>query len=237
MGQCCSSVQDQVPSSGRRFEGRQRSSSSASAVVKRHHPVDGGPADGTLLWLRQGVMALGAGTHVTALQKDAGALPAQTHSAAGRGHAAFLDVQFPQALPLLLLELLQHAPLLLALSAVNVSPPYHEEERGAGGEPKHQGQNPPQPDAVHLLLQERLVVLPAEKVAETLFWGLELDEVVIQDQLSHSGDTVAHLQHLLSLMDALGSLAADEVTDDVGQGLDCGVEVLVGGLQVQLCSI
>lgn len=38
-----------------------------SAVVKRHHPVYSGPADGAFLWLWQGVVALGAGTHMTTL--------------------------------------------------------------------------------------------------------------------------------------------------------------------------
>ena len=35
----------------------------------------------------------------------------------------------------------------------------------------------------------------------------------------------------------MGRSPADEVSDNTGQGLDRGVEVLVGGLQVQLCSV
>lgn len=171
---------------------------------------------------------------MTTLQEHAAALPAQTHAAAGGRNAAFLHLEFTHALPLLLLELLQDALLLPALPAENVPLPEHEEESGAGGESKHEGQDPPHPDAVHLLPQERRVVLPGEEIAEALFRWLQLDQVVIQDQFSHSRQAVANSQHLLRLVDPFGSFSADEVADDVGQGLDCGVEVLIGGFQVQL---
>lgn len=72
---------------------------------------------------------------------------------------------------------------------------------------------------------------------EALLGRLEFDQVVIQDQLSYTRHAVSQTQHLLSFVDALGSFPADEVADDTGQGLDCRVEVLVGRLQVQLCSV
>ncbi|TNN84436.1 hypothetical protein EYF80_005429 [Liparis tanakae] len=130
-----------------------------------------------------------------------------------------------------------HAPLLLALSVVEVPLPQDEEERGARRGAEDDRQDPPQSDAVALLLEERLVVQPREEVAEALFGRLELDEVVVQDQLAHAGDAVSQPQHLLRLVDALGSLPADEVADDVGKRLDGGVEVLVRGLQVQLGGV
>lgn len=95
--------------------------------------------------------------------------------------------------------------------------PQDEEEHGAGGDAKDDGQDPPQPDAVALLPQETLVVQPSEEVTEALFGRLQLDQVVIQDQLPDSCDAVAQPQHLLSLMDAFGTLAADEVADNAGQ--------------------
>lgn len=174
---------------------------------------------------------------MTTLEEHTGPLPAQADSTAGGRHAAFLQVQFAHAFPLLLLELLEHAPLLLTLSVVYVPLPQDEEERGAGGDAEDDGENPPQSDAVPLLPEKRLVVQPCEKVTEALFGRLDLDQVVIQDQLAYTRDAVSQPQHLLSFVDALGSLAADEVANDVGQGLDGGVEVLVGGLQVQLCSV
>lgn len=113
---------------------------------------------------------------------------------------------------------------------VDVPFPQDEEECGTSGDTEDNGQNPPQPDAVPLLPEERLVVQPSEEVTEALFGRLELDQAVIQDQLSHTCEAVSQPQHLLSFVDALGSLPADEVADNAGQGLDCGVEVLVGGL-------
>ncbi len=115
--------------------------------------------------------------------------------------------------------------------------PQDEEQRGASGDAEDDSQNPPKSDAVPLLPEKRLVVQPSEKITEALFGRLELDQVVIQDQLSYTRDAVSQPQHLLGFMDALGSFPADEVANDVGQGLDCGVEVLVGGLQVQLRSV
>lgn len=210
---------------------------STLAVVERHHPVYSCPADGAFLWLWQGVVALGTGTHMTTLQKHAGALTAQADSTAGGRHAAFLQVQFTHTFLLLFLELLKHAPLLLTPSVVYVSLPQDEEECGTSGNTEDKGQNPPQSDAVSLLPEKRLVVQPGEKVTEALFGRLELDQVVIQDQLSYTRDAVSQPQHLLCFVDALGTFSADEVADNVGQGLDCGVEVLVGGLQVQLRSV
>lgn len=182
-------------------------------------------------------MALGTGTHVTTLQKHTGPFPGQADSTACRRHAALLYVEFTHTSLLLLFELLQHAPLLLALSVVHVALPQDEEERGTSGDAENNSQNPPQSDAVPLLPEESVVVQPSEKITEALFGRLELDQAVIQDQLSDTCDAVTQPQHLLSLVDALWSLPADEVADDVGQGLDRGVEVLVGGLQVQLCSV
>lgn len=210
---------------------------STLAVVKRHHPVYSRPADGAFLWLWQGVVARATGTHMTTLQKHTGALPAQAHSTAGGRHAALLQVEFTHTFLLLLLELLQHAPLSLTLSVVSVSLPQDEDERRAGGDAEDDGQNPPQSDAVVLLPEKSVVVQPGEEVLEALFGRLDLDQVVVQDQLSHARDAVPQPQHLLGLVDALGSFTADEVADDVGQGLDCGVEVLISGLQVQLGGV
>lgn len=115
--------------------------------------------------------------------------------------------------------------------------PQDVEERGAGSHAEHNRQNPPESNAGPLLPQERLVVQPSEEITEALFGWLELNQVVIQDQLSDSCDAVTHTQHLLGFVDAFWSLPADEVTNNTGQGLDCGVEVLVGGLQIQLRCI
>lgn len=207
------------------------------AVEKRHHPVYCRPADGAFLWRWQDVIALGTGTHVATVEKHQGPLPAQADSTAGGRHAAFFYVEFTHAFLLLLLELLEHASLLLALSVVHVSLPQDEEERGTRGDAEDDGQNPPQPDAVPLLPEKRLVVQPSEKVAEALFGRLELDQVVIQDQFAYACDAVFQPQHLLRFVDALGALPANEVANNVGQGLDRGVEVFVCGLQVQLGSI
>lgn len=174
---------------------------------------------------------------MTTFQKHAGAFPAQTHGTAGGGNAALLDLEFLHAPLLLLLELLYKSPRLSALPVVNVALPQHEEERGTGGKPKHNEQNPPHPHAVRLLPQEGLIVLPGEKVTEARFGRLELDQVVVQDQLSHSCHALPHSQHLLCFVDPFRSLSADEVADDVGQGLDARVEILIGGLQVQLCCV
>lgn len=120
---------------------------------------------------------------------------------------------------------------------VDVPLPQDEEEHGTGSDAEDNSQNPPQPDAVPLFPEERLVVQPSEEVAEALLGRLQLDQVVVQDQLAHTCDTVSQPQHLLSFVDALGSFPTDEVANDAGQGLDRGVEVLVGGLQVQLCGV
>lgn len=95
--------------------------------------------------------------------------------------------------------------------------PQDEEEHGAGGDAKDDGQDPPKPDAVALLPQQRLVVQPSEEVTEALFGRLQLDQVVIQDQLPDSCHAVAQPQHLLCLVDAFGSLTTDEVADNAGQ--------------------
>lgn len=207
------------------------------AVVKEHHPFYLCPADGASLWLGQGLVALGAGTHVATLQKDAGPLLAQAHGAAAGGNAAFLNVELTHPFLLMLLELLQHAPLLPPLPVVHILLPQDEEERGTGRNPEDDSQNPPEFDAIRLLPQQGVVVQAGEKVTKALLGGLELDEIVIQHQLSHTGGALSHPQHLLRLMDAFGSLATDEVANDAGQGLDCRVEVLVSGLQVQLSSV
>lgn len=195
------------------------------------------PADGAFLGLRQGLVARAAGTHVTTLQEHTGALLAQAHRTAGGGHAAFLDVEFTHTLLLTLLELLEHAPLLLLLSVVHVLFPQDEEQHGTGGDAEHNSQTPPEFDAVRLLPQKRLVVQTSEEIAEALLGRLELEEVVVQHQLSHACDALSQTQHLLSFVDALRPFAADEVAYDAGQRLDCGVEVLIGGLQVQLGGI
>lgn len=120
---------------------------------------------------------------------------------------------------------------------MHVPSPQDEDERGTSGDTEDDGQNPPQPDTVPLLPEEGLVVQPGEEVTEALFRRLKLDQVVIQNQLSHTCEAVSQPQHLLGFVDAFGSLPADEVADDAGQRLDRGVEVLVGGLQVQLHSV
>jgi len=171
------------------------------------------------------------------LEEHTGPLPAQADGAAGGRQAALLDVEFTHTLLLLLLELLEHAPLLLALSVVEVSLPQDQEERGARRDAKDNSQNPPQSDAVALLLEKRLVIQSCEEIAKALFGRLELDQVVVQDELANTCDAVSQPQHLLRFMDALGSLPTDEVADHVGKGLDGGVKVLVRGLQVQLCSV
>lgn len=207
------------------------------AVVQVDHPVDGRPADGTLLWLGQRLVALAAGAHVAALQEDAGALAAQAHGAAAGRHAALLHVHLAQAPPLLLLELLQHAPLPLGLPALGVAPPQHEEQRRAGGGAQEDRGEAPQPHAAALLPQQGLVVQPRQEVAEALLGRLQPDQVVVQHQLADARHAVAQPQHLLRLVDALGPLAADEVADDAGQRLVAGVEVGVGGLQVELGGV
>lgn len=174
---------------------------------------------------------------MTALQEHTGPLSTQAHGAAGGRHAALVQVEFSQTLPVLLFELLEHALLLLTFSVMNILLPQDEEEGGTSSHAKDDSQNPPQSDAVSLLPEKRIVVQPSEKVTETLFGRLELDQVVVEHQLSYACDAVSKPQHLLRLLDAFGSFPADEVADDVGQGLDRGVEVLVGGLQVQLGSI
>lgn len=207
------------------------------AVVQIDRPVYRRPADGTFLWHGQGVVALGAGAHVAALQEDAGALAAQAHGAAAGRHAALLQVQLAHAPPLLLLELLQHAPLPLDLPAVRVALPQDEAERGAGGDAEDRRQDAPHPHAAALLPQQSLVVQPRQEVTEALLGRLQLDQVVVQDQLADARHAVAQPQHLLRLVDALGPLAADEVADDAGQRLVGGVEVGVGRLQVELGGV
>lgn len=128
---------------------------------------------------------------MTALQEHTGAFPAQADSTAGGGHAALLYVEFAHTFPLLLLELLENAPLLLPPPAPHVLPPQDEDERGEGRDAKREGQDSPQSDAVPLLPQERLVVQPGEEVMEALLGRLELDQVVIQDQLSHARHAVS----------------------------------------------
>ena len=204
------------------------------AVVKRHHSVYGSPADGAPLGLGQGQVAGPAGAHVAALQENAGALPAQAHGAGGRRHRLLVQVQLTHAPPLLLLELPQDAPLLAGAPVLLVAPPQEQEEQGAGSRAERQRQQPPHAHAALLLAQQGLVVQPAEEVGQALLGGLQLHQVVVQHQLPHPGHALAQPQHLLRLADALGPLAADEVADDVGEGLHCGVEVLVHRLQVQL---
>lgn len=207
------------------------------AIVQTDHPVYRRPADGTFLWLGQGVVALGAGAHVAALKEDAGALAAQAHGAAAGRHAALLQLQLAHAPPLLLLELLQHAPLPLDLPAVGVALPQDEAERGAGGDAEDRRHDAPHPHAAALLPQQSLVVQPRQEVAEALFGWLQLDQVVVQDQLADARHAVAQPQHLLRLVDAFGPLATDEVADDAGQRLVGGVEVGVGGLKVELGGV
>ena len=179
---------------------------STLAVVQRHHSVYSCPADGAFLWLWQGVIAPSTRTHVTTLQEHAGALSAQAHGAAGGRHAALVHVEFTNAFLLLLLEFLQHAPLLPTLLVMHVSLPQDVGEHGSGGDPGDESQNPPESHALRLLPQEGVVVQPGEEVREALLGRLELDEVVVQHQLAHPRDAVAHPQHLLGLVDALGPL-------------------------------
>lgn len=216
---------------------KKQTSHRTSAVVERHHPVYRRPADGALLRLRQDVEALDARAHVTALQEHAGPLPAQAHGAAGGRHAALLHVELAHAPLLLLLELLQQAPLLPARPVAVVLLPQDVQEGGTGSGAEHDGQNPPQPHAVPLLPEEGVVIQPREEVAEALLGRLQLDQVVVEDQLADARDGLPQPQHLLGFVDALGPFPADEVADDVGQRLEGGVEVLVRGLQVQLRSV
>lgn len=174
---------------------------------------------------------------MTTLQKNAGALATQTDAAGVGRHAALIHLQFTHPLLLLLAELLQHVALLPAALVVLVAPPQDEEQRGTGGDAEHNGQDPPQPDAVALLPEEGVVVQPAQEVAEALLGRLQLNKVVVEDQLADASHTVAHTQHLLGFVDAFGSFPTQEVADDAGQGLDRGVKVLVGGLQVQIHSV
>ena len=205
------------------------------AVVERHHPVYSRPADGTLLWLCQGLVALKTGTHVSTFQEHAGALAAQAHGAGAGRHCVLLHIQFLHASSLLLLELVQHAPLLPPPPALHILLPQHQQQRGAGGHSEHHGEEPPHPHAALLLLQQAFIVQPTQEVAEALLGGLELHQVVVQNQLPHPRHVLPQTQHLLHLVDALGPLPADEVANDVGEGLHRRVEVLVGGFQVQLC--
>lgn len=213
---------------------RTNNNNGASAVVKRHHPVDRRPADRAELRRRQGVAALDAGAHVATLQEDAGALAAQADAADVGRQAALVHVQLPQPLLLLPGEGLQHHALLPAPPVVLVAPPQDVEQRGAGGHAQQEGEHLPQPQAAALLPQEAVVVQPGQEVAEALFGRLQLDQVVVEDQFADARHAVADAQHLLGLVDAFGPFAAQEVADGAGQRLGRGVEVLVRGLQIQL---
>lgn len=120
---------------------------------------------------------------------------------------------------------------------LQVSFPQDIDEGGTGGDAEQDSQDPPHSDAVPLLLEQRFVVQPGEEVMKVLLGRLEFDQVVIQDQLSHTCHAFSQPQHLLSFMDALGSFPTNEVANNTGQRLNSGVEVLVGSLQIQLCSI
>lgn len=171
---------------------------------------------------------------MTTFQEDAGALAAQADAAGVGGEAALVHVQLAQALLLLLGEGLQQAALLPAAPALIVAPPQDEEEGGAGGHAKQEAEHPPQSQAGALPAEEAVVVQPTQEVAEALLGRLQLDQVVVEDQLAHARHAGAHAQHLLRLVDAFGLFPAQEVSDDAGQGLGRGVEVLVGGLQIQV---
>ena len=149
------------------------------------------------------------------LQEDAGALGAQTDAAGAGGHISLIYLQLVHALPLLLLELLEGAALLLTLAPQRPLPPQNVEQCSAGGQPEQARQQPPEPSPALLLAQQRGVVLPTQEVAQALLGWLQLDHVVVQHQLAHAGHALAQPQHLLGLADALGPLAADEVADHV----------------------
>lgn len=134
-------------------------------------------------------------------------------------------------------EFLLHLPEVLPLAVVPVLLPQQEEENGAGGKAENDGQHFPKPDARLLFLQQGLKIHGAQVVGHALLWGLQLDGGVIQNQLSHPRQGRAHLQHLLGLLDPLGTLPADVVADDVREGLDRGVEFLMHRLQAELSSV
>lgn len=146
------------------------------------------------------------------LQENAGFGAAQAdHTGVFEGLAALRVCQALLGLP----EFLLHLPEVLPLPVVPVLLPQEEEEDGAGGKAKNDRQDFPKPDTGLLFLQQGLKIQGAQVVGHALLRGLQLDGGIVQDQLSHPGQGRAHLQHLLRLLDSLGTLPADVVANDV----------------------
>lgn len=206
-------------------------------VIQRDNPVYCSPAYGTFLRFGQGPIALLTGTHVTTLQKHARALTVQAYCACSRRQILLRQVELLQTFALPLPVLIQQAALFPPLLSQHVLPPQQVEQCGTGSQAKQHRQDPPDPQATLLLTQERVVVQAAEEVPQALFRGLKTNQVVVQHQLPYACHAGTQTQHFFSLLDALRTLAADEVADDVGQRLLGGVEVLIGGLQIQFSCI
>lgn len=122
---------------------------------------------------------------------------------------------------------LAHLPQALLLLVAAVLLVQEEEEQGTGGEAENGRQDFPEPDVGFLLLKQGVEILAAQVILHPLLGGLQFDGVIVQDQLSHTGEYRPHLQHLFRLLDAFGTLPADVMADDVCEGLHGGVEFLI----------